>query len=1042
MEGKSEKTSTADLKRTSRKTFFEVLRDKIEILEGVSPEKVASEGIPALAFILQRFSRLAQSSQAKEGGRPRRKLFQQAMLCGAEIYKMLMEFAKLDPNDPNVNAVRAELLNLISRLEALLVNPGAKDLISDSLYQLALENKSRKFAAKIAGFESLDKVAKLYFIEMITLQKMILNEDFKKAWISFALVCSKTKENRQKMMHVLKFNSQNEIDSEWLNSNFIKIWQEDSNPEKVLNRLFETAKTTAENLSPMELDEKRKIIEAFEARIPEWSDPKRFDVMWKDYAKEIIPLIEKLNIQPGMTPLAEKAVLVLIQRLTDLMDRSIKSLEGSPEYTAANKKLQIERFIKLLEPYHQLMRKWMNQIPDSQYEDWAKYVNDFPEDNTKESMLKYIEACFSNLKLDKNLDVSQFNASRGFSVDAARVGTTASFGREFVAKSDRLTLEDLFSLMHQNILSSLSVLGQKSQIPLENLPDKLRPFMKAMSETTELVGTELQYPWFRAEFNLPMKNHSARFSLEYNQKDHKLRFKGSFFGVDHGYLVTRWASIKTYLGIAMQSFGDIELNFPAMSSGVTFNFECDEDRLLPIGYSMKDIIEDSMKLTFRGSLLSVLVPRIAKLRPDIDKQIAYLDGVPNDNIVLEQSQDSFIKMVLELLDGDALPDTKIKALIDILKRNNLLDAAMKSVVLNGNLKMMKLLLNSGAKLPSLSPSIVILGIAQSELTKPELKKWFEDNYLAKYNRSDFQGFTTLIKEIMESTASKEIKDASIAFCLDQRAPLDYSNLEQVSKLLVYPKVNERILKHFQETNMIDTFNRDPKSISGLKDGNFIAVLVKLGLDLQLLTQKQIMLALKDKSKILQDKIYSLLIDNTKTGKKFTVEVFMQQLLDSPPSTISGAYQLFQSLLKQTELKFTPVSRYFMILCREKPMDPVVIDYLRREYANLSTACQRDLKDWFLFYLNSNTEAFRASWPAIIKCLTKGDFEKIYKVEEARDFIEQNLLEALKGISTQDLKQLGDELRSADTAIKDKFLPIVEKYHEQSLAPPSSPRARQ
>lgn len=90
------------------------------------------------------------------------------------------------------------------------------------------------------------------------------------------------------------------------------------------------------------------------------------------------------------------------------MDKTIKSLKGSPEYsTKEQRKLQVQRFAMLLEPYHALMQQWMSVIPEEQYLKWAEGIWQDSKHNSKEAMLFAIQRKFDSKKDLQYLDEKQ-----------------------------------------------------------------------------------------------------------------------------------------------------------------------------------------------------------------------------------------------------------------------------------------------------------------------------------------------------------------------------------------------------------------------------------------------------------------------------------------------------------------------------------------------------------------------------------------------------------------------------------------------------------
>ena len=132
-----------------------------------------------------------------------------------------------------------------------------------------------------------------------------------------------------------------------------------------------------------------------------------------------------------------------------------------------------------------------------------------------------------------NKEAYQLNPSGTISIAATKLGSTGSFLRQFAGS--RPTLEDLFSLMHQNILAAVAVLNPATQIPIEQLPELLQPLLQAFQSipNINLLSISHQYPLLCLEYNLPLANHAATFILEYNQQTQQLDMNGCIFGLDN-----------------------------------------------------------------------------------------------------------------------------------------------------------------------------------------------------------------------------------------------------------------------------------------------------------------------------------------------------------------------------------------------------------------------------------------------------------------------------------------------------------------------------
>lgn len=565
--------------------LYSYFMSQIEMIEAARAGEDNKKAFEALANILGKLVNLTKTSVWLQNKEANNLLFQHVIIQAAEIYQALREFSNTVPkvstkttskvstvttattvsndNDTILAQKQWSLLDSAARLEALISDPGGRHLYSYSIKQLAQRHKEYLAVKKVPGFEDLSEEGKSYFIELFKVNKLALNPAIKEAWIKFALNCCKNPKNTQKINHLINFNLHNGIESDWLNNYFAECWKKvnsqkneeyynaaKNDPKKlqnldrletnaILEMLYSRSLSAADELNNIKLSEKRFILESFERRINEWANPNDFEKLWSEYQRDFLPLIETLDINDDMSSLAKKTVLKLVQSMTEIMDRTIKSLKGSMHYSNTERRLKAQRFAMLLKGYHHLMQKWVSKIPDWQFKEWSKYQD---LGSRKEDILKEIEETFQRASFDP--DERQLNSSGQLSVEAAKIGSTAAFDRQFTWSKGRFTLEDLFSLMHQNILASTIYLDSDNKLLLNNLPSRLQSFAKAVNAVsnidgtrktfTDFVGIEHVYPIITLSYNLPLRNHSAKFLLHYDQVTETIRLGVKFFGHNAG----------------------------------------------------------------------------------------------------------------------------------------------------------------------------------------------------------------------------------------------------------------------------------------------------------------------------------------------------------------------------------------------------------------------------------------------------------------------------------------------------------------------------
>lgn len=516
---------------TSKGKIYSTLIDCLEIIEAVKIHHANEEAFTALQTMADIFKAIGTSATAKDNNKPHKQLFVHALLSIAEIDHCLSEFSALPDESPFKKAKQQELLDLVSKLKALIINPGEVDLYSDSIHQIAAYNKELA-ESKIKDVKLTD-AQQVYFNEFLKLKTLALNEKTAEYWAQFSLYCAKEPLTQQLLSQMLSFSIKNNVSSEFINNYFIhsfKDAQTKKETEKlVLAELYETMDQSKQEFARFHLNENNQKISAWEHRINEWSKPEKFEKLYKDFNLELVPLITSLTLDEKASNLTQEIILKQVQHLTEVIDKTIKAMKGSIEYKG-QENLLLERFIKLLTPYHQLMNKWMQAIPEEFYDKCAAAMDDEKDYNGKKAMIDLIEKVFNEKKEKKSAD--QLTESGYLSIPSVKVGSTASFKRQFVSKRSHITLEDLFSLFHQNILASTTILNKKSMMSFEDLPKKLQPFLTEISENKEmdLLSIIHHYPVVELEFNIPLDHHSAKLILAFNTKTNTLILHSKFFG--------------------------------------------------------------------------------------------------------------------------------------------------------------------------------------------------------------------------------------------------------------------------------------------------------------------------------------------------------------------------------------------------------------------------------------------------------------------------------------------------------------------------------
>lgn len=606
----------ASWKKTSTEKVYSQMKTNLQVLLKAQPGMSNKETELALRNLLIAFTRLAKSTAGKKLDAPHKRLFKQAFITCAEIYKYLNLMSTVTATDTNTAATTAtaksdtkedleqphsEYLDLISRLKALVTNMGTKELISDSVLQLGTARNTLKDALKIPGSEKLSPKQQEYFAEIIKLQNLALNDNTKTAWKEFALACCQEGTTTLRLAKIVRFLVHQEIAEEWLNDHFLTLMNGAKKTgaitpaavDKVLVSLEKEMTEISKSLTELQLEKKLAIIRAWETRFSEWADPNKFEVLWKQYQAEVLSLIQQLDVDPKQHPLVRNRILNTVLDLTEMMDKTIKSITDSAQYHRFNPKEQVERFAILLNPFHELMKKWVNTVPDAQLNQWR-----FRTATEKTEMLQEINKSFEELK--RNLGPHQLKPSTQISVEAAGIDSAINFNTAFIQKREMATLETLFSLMHHNIKATVST--HLPSLQAINLPLSIQPLYTICEALPFMSRAKCHYsvPLLTLDYNIPQPVHSLKCSIQYDTKQNNCRIKFYLFGNGTG---GRWRNIQALAALdSLVLNGKLTpdpnlLKYPEKDD-VTFTLEIDPKILSAHGKYFQNLFTSYRDLSF------------------------------------------------------------------------------------------------------------------------------------------------------------------------------------------------------------------------------------------------------------------------------------------------------------------------------------------------------------------------------------------------------------------------------------------------------------
>lgn len=612
-----------------------------------SDEKKAQEGARALTqWLIRNLSKL-EEGQEKERGKL---IFQNFLPIAYQIATQKDHLQRLHG---------------ANRLEALLMQESVEQVVdSDSFSQLFLEKKRMQQATekKLPNL-SESELAILRFIEKQeekklskepllspeslsslklpmsdeelhyalatykVVEKLALNEETKQAWSNFSrsIAASRSRYANQVLMALIMNYQNSGIFEEWLHSGFIDHLVSKEEPISSLINLRSEFLTIFPQLK--EISQAKAQLEHCKMSIDLWADPKQFTPLFVEFKKTLnlaYSLSEHFDKKSTSPLLVRSAVMVWLQEMTDIYDQSFKTLSHSPLYP--NKKLCCINFLNVLRPFSFFLEDWIERIPKEKEEDWSRVLKSgatgnrvTPSEGLKDLFIQKSskELMRLEIKVEKLCEESQFanllEPSSEFNVSASTIDS----GNLKSIKRENITLEDYFTLIHQNLLASFQASHQ--QPLLEKLPSNLKDFHKKLQKTervfnfgldkihlkVNLLGMQYNYPYVTLKYNLPMKNHSSSIVVHYDTRTQETIVETHIFGHNMGDRMTQIGRDVVLQSIAyeqnLKDLPNFDPNLQIFSFSWNFRKEDYEKDPSPLSFVSQVLLEAGEKTT-KGSL--------------------------------------------------------------------------------------------------------------------------------------------------------------------------------------------------------------------------------------------------------------------------------------------------------------------------------------------------------------------------------------------------------------------------------------------------------
>ncbi|MBA2727267.1 MAG: hypothetical protein H0U49_03730, partial [Parachlamydiaceae bacterium] len=336
-------------------------------------------------------------------------------------------------------------------LHALILSSASSDelvngdsLVTMALQELAVENTISKELER-QGI----KLTSPYSLILLRLGKIAVNDEIAKMYRDLIINLDQNEKEKDLMMLANMLMGLHKLDmlSLWLNVSFHQ------NPD--IKSLFEDYKLQGHFFA--DLAQKREVLNAL--NVSAFANPKSFQTQWQILNKELLDTVKRTDLAESYLrsdSAGKLACISMMNKLVDQFDLAIKALEGSREYPQER---HLALFQKMLQGYCELANSWQKQFGlPTEIEKCLQKAAEVVNKKELENL---------DLRFSKDFDVQAFGSSSG-----------ASEGRVLYPK----TLEDAFSVIHQELLTMMRILNKNAVG--ENLP--MPPLLKKAHEELRL----------------------------------------------------------------------------------------------------------------------------------------------------------------------------------------------------------------------------------------------------------------------------------------------------------------------------------------------------------------------------------------------------------------------------------------------------------------------------------------------------------------------------------------------------------------------------
>ncbi|SCA58926.1 hypothetical protein AB751O23_BG_00050, partial [Chlamydiales bacterium SCGC AB-751-O23] len=436
-------------------------------------------------------------------------------------------------------------LKLLEALKSLFFKESPK-VLEDSLFSFVLfKEKAKSLFQELdvlpeekstLGFKGSDKSNS---IKLHSYSYLPLEEEGKQNWKSFALQAQVEKKEII-ILDILTALKNRHILEDYFNHNLKPLMKkmkttcgsenfndkESPSFKSIYQKILQDYQDLLLEEKKFDLLKKENSCLRWEKKINLWKDPALFPTLFNNFQKDFLVNFNSLKLSEKTGLLSKKRQIKLYIQMVETFDKSIKSLKMSPQYkTSPN--LLLKNLKIFLKPFLVSMIIRLKQIPASSSL-WNKF-------KSKKQVIDKINTAF--IILERKKEVEQLNSTPGFSVDAARLGSVCKFKFAFESflERDRLSLEDLFSLIHQNLLASILHFNKNILMNVSLAPKLLTPLSSLLKKyqnplNLKLLDMEQEGHTLKFFYNSPQNEHSFNLNISYDNETENATLNIKLFG--------------------------------------------------------------------------------------------------------------------------------------------------------------------------------------------------------------------------------------------------------------------------------------------------------------------------------------------------------------------------------------------------------------------------------------------------------------------------------------------------------------------------------